>query len=144
MGGGGGDVSLFFCTTSTIPYCKYYTMLSYYNKYYTRLQVLYYATLALGYTFQGRMKGGGGFKHPPPPPILSVREKEKGFKGGGGYLLTYFRELRFFSGGVEVFTGGVEIFTGGFEIFWEWLRFRGGGGGGGGEFEKFLGVKVEK
>ena len=90
---GGGDVSLIFCTTSfcttsTIPYCKYYTMLSYYNKYYTRLQVLYYATLALGYTFQGRMKGGGGSNTPTPPPhthtILSVREKEKGCKGGGG------------------------------------------------------------
>ena len=58
-------------------------MLSYYNKYYTRLQVLYYATLALGYTFQGRMKGGG-FKHPPPhPQYCPVSEKEKGFKGGG-------------------------------------------------------------
>ena len=69
-------------------------MLSYYNKYYTRLQVLYYATLALGYTFQGRMKGGGVQTPPPPTPpphthtILSVREKEKGCKGGGGgYLL---------------------------------------------------------
>ena len=59
---------------------------------------------------------------------------------GGVPVKTYFRELRFFSGGVDIFTGGVEIFTGGFEIFWEWLRFRGGGGG---EFEKFLGVKVE-
>ena len=114
-------------------------MLSYYNKYYTRLQVLYYATLALGYTFQGRMKGGGGFTH--THNIVS-EGKRKRIQGGGGYLLTYFRELRFFSGGVEIFTGGVEIFTGGFEIFWEWLRFRGGGGGG--EFEKFLGVKVEK
>ena len=132
-GGGGGDVSLIFCTTSfcttsTIPYCKYYTMLSYYNKYYTRLQVLYYATLALGYTFQGRMKGGGVQTPPPPTPNIVSEGKRKRIQGGGGYLLTYFRELRFFSGGVEIFTGGVEIFTGGFEIFWEWLRFRGGGG----------------
>ena len=89
---GGGDVSLIFCTTSfcttsTIPYCKYYTMLSYYNKYYTRLQVLYYATLALGYTFQGRMKGGG-FKHPHPPSPYThniVSEgKRKRMQGRGG------------------------------------------------------------
>ena len=125
-GGGGGDVSLIFCTTSfcttsTIPYCKYYTMLSYYNKYYTRLQVLYYATLALGYTFQGRMKGGGVHTPPTPLPIHTQYcqggKKKKDAREGGGYLLTYFRELRFFSGGVDIFTGGVEISTGGFEIF---------------------------
>ena len=103
--GGGGDVSLIFCTTSTIPYCKYYTMLSYYNKYYTRLQVLYYATLALGYTFQGRMKGGG-FKHPPPTPTHNIVSEGKRKRiQGGGHLLTYFRELRFFFGRGRDFYG---------------------------------------
>ena len=65
-------------------------MLSYYNKYYTRLQVLYYATLALGYTFQGRMKGGGVQTPPPPPPTpththnIVSEGKRKRIQGGGG------------------------------------------------------------
>ena len=63
-------------------------MLSYYNKYYTRPQVLYYATLALGYTFQGRMKGGGVQTPPPPLPIHTQYcqwgKKKKDAREGGG------------------------------------------------------------
>ena len=96
-------------------------MLSYYNKYYTRLQVLCYATL--GYIpFNGICKGEGvgfmGFKQPLPPHIenfqilfLKVKEKEKGMQERG-YLLTYFKGLRFVSGGAEINTGG------GVRFFW--------------------------
>ena len=92
-------------------------MLSHYNKYYTRLQVLYYATL--GYIpFKGICKGGGGRFHgvqtAPPPHIenfqilfLKVKEKEKGMQERG-YLLTYFKGLRFVSGGAEINIGGGE------------------------------------
>ena len=42
--GGGGCIINFL--HHKFLYHKYNTILSYYNKYYTRLQVLYYATLA--------------------------------------------------------------------------------------------------
>ena len=42
-------------------------MLSYYNKYYTRLQVLYYATLATSRLYLSRAYERGEVPAPPPP-----------------------------------------------------------------------------
>ena len=49
-------------------------MLSYYNKYYTRLQALYYATLATRLYLSRAYARGGGFKHPPPPPSTKLSD----------------------------------------------------------------------
>ena len=83
---------------------------------------------------QGRISGGST---PPPPRNFHIflksegKEVERERRDGGGYLLTYFLELRYFQGGLEIFFGGggvVEKFFlgGGVEIFSVGLRnFRG-------------------
>ena len=59
-------------------------MLSYYNKYYTRLQVIYYATLATRlYLSRAYERGGGGFKHPLPPLHTQTELSDFVFKSDG-------------------------------------------------------------